>query len=370
MRAKSTKFLYTLTSHAHVTLTGRAATAIYASLRALDLRDEWVLIPANTCYIVLWAVLKSGNKPYLIDVDPATANISLETLSAFSVGKPAVIIPCHMYGLGAPIKAICEWAREHGTFVIEDATLALGTHVDGQSAGSWGDASVFSFGHGKIVDVELGGVLMTDDTTLADEVEKVLASVPLWDDGRANLTDQWNQIYWALHQHEDDNPRLLDLYPSLFDIYGDLTCYQLPDSYWAELPDKLAGLPANLQYRAEMTALYDEQLANLPVRTLPRPHGSILWKYPLLAPAEQRNDLLRQLWAHGVHDATRWYPPIRNMTFALRPDLAPRATPGADKSGAEIINLRVDEGVTREDVLRIADLIRRYLGDSTATQHR
>lgn len=356
----SIQILRDLTGRAHVTLVGRAAAGIYAVLRALDLHDQWVLIPANTCYVVLWAVLRSGNKPFLVDVDPLTGNTSPETLSAFPHDKPGVVIPCHIYRLVAPIKSLRQWARARGVFVLEDATLALGGHADGQPAGAWGDASVFSFGQGKIVDVQLGGALLTDDAKLAGEVARLLSHAPVWDDHHVSLTNQWNALYWALHQYEADNPRLLQLYPALFNIYGELISYQLPVSYLHDLPQALQTLPANLAHRAQMAARYDDLLHGCPVRTPPRPTGSILWRYPLLVSAEHRNDLLQHLWEQGIHDATRWYPPLRHMLTALAPELPAHPTPGADQLGAEIINLRVDQGISQEEAARTVAIIRRY----------
>src|SRR5664279_4515862 len=213
--AESRRLLRERTGRAHVVLSGRGATAIWATLRALDLHDRAVLIPANTCYIVLWAVVLSGNQPVLVDVDPLTANISPETLAACAAAQPAVLIPAHMYGLPAPMAALIGWARERGVFVIEDAALALGTVADGRQAESWGDVSVLSFGQGKIADADGGGALVSDDPALADEIERVLATVPMQTEARRRLNREWLEIYWALHQFDAQNPRLKELYPCL-----------------------------------------------------------------------------------------------------------------------------------------------------------
>lgn len=281
-------------------LTGRAATAIWGVLRAWGLQDRVILIPANTCYVVLWAVLKSGNHPLLVDVERGTGNMTVEGLEAHRATHPAVVIPCHMYGLPAPMQAICRWASANGIKVIEDAALALGAAVDGQPAGSWGDASVVSFGLGKIVDHQVGGALLTDDPLLADAVRKLVTAAPLWDDHLMMLTNQWNGLYWSLHQYEAQNPRLLDLYPQLFALYGDLTVYQLADDEWADLPALLHDLPQNLAHRRHLASLYDSLLgiANLRadtstlLRPLERPAVPILWRYPLLVQPELRDDLL------------------------------------------------------------------------------
>jgi dTDP-4-amino-4,6-dideoxygalactose transaminase len=216
------QLLRKLTTRQQVILTGRAAAGIWAALRAWGFHDRVILLPANTCYIVLWAVLKSGNRPLMVDIDPLTGNMDVGQLPAFGgqlsavsdqfctrlpaihnkpnseysapstqhFSKPAAIIPCHMYGLGAPMTAICQWALVHDVKVIEDAALALGAMVEGQPAGSWGDAAVFSFGLGKLLDNQVGGALVTDDAALAREVERVLSEAPVWDERLTTLSNQ------------------------------------------------------------------------------------------------------------------------------------------------------------------------------------
>ncbi len=363
--------LQALTRREYGILTGRAATGIWAVLRAWGLHDQVIVLPANTCYIVLWAVLKSGNRPLLVDVDRSIGNLTVERLTAHLGSHPAVVIPCHMYGLTAPMQSICDWARTNDVKVIEDAALALGAAVDGQPAGSWGDASILSFGLGKIVDNQVGGALATDDSHLASEVAKLVADSPIWDDHLMALTNQWNGLYWPLHQYELQNPRLLDLYPQLFALYGELTVYQLTADDWADLPALLRDLPDNLAHRAQLASLYDSQLgiANLAAKNstllppLARPSGSILWRYPLLVQPDVRDELLSRLWEQGIHEATRWYPPLRPMTTALAPHLPQPLTPVADALGASIINLPLSEGVDENDVLQITELIRTFLLD-------
>ncbi len=360
-------YLSTLTSRSDNMLLGRAAAGIWAALGAWGIRDQVILLPANTCYIVLWAVLKSGNRPLLVDVDPHTANLTVDSLNAALPFAPTVVIPCHMYGLPAPMQAICQWGHQHKIKVIEDVALALGATVDGQPAGSWGDAAILSFGLGKIVDNQVGGALLTSDAAFAREAQRLLAETPLWDDRLMSLTNQWNNLYWSLHQYESVNPRLLDLYPQLFAIYGDLTVYRLAAGDWEDMPKLLRHLPENIAHRATLTAIYDAALQNLHSTLLPplvRPAGSILWRYPLHIQADQRAVLLAHLWEQGVHDATRWYPPLRPMTTSLAPFLPQPLTPVADALGASVINLPLDEHVSLADAQRTAALITNFLQTS------
>lgn len=367
---RSIAYLTHLTQRQQVVLAGRAAAGIWSALRAWDFHNRVILIPADTCYIVLWAVLKSGNIPLLVDVDRRTGNITTDQLDAYLSSNPAAVIPCHMYGLPAPIDSICQWAQPHNIKVIEDAALALGAIVDGKPAGSWGDASIFSFGLGKIADNQVGGALLTDDPLLAREASRLLAEAPLWDDHLMALTNQWNGLYWPLHHYELQNPRLLDLYPQLFALYGDLTVYQLAADDWADLPVLLRVLPQNLAHRSHLASLYDSQLgitnqtSDTPFLTpLARPTGSILWRYPLLVKPELRDDLLGCLWEQGIHDATRWYPSLRPMTITLAPQITQPETPIADLLGASIINLPLDDTTDEHNVHRITQAIHTFLND-------
>jgi dTDP-4-amino-4,6-dideoxygalactose transaminase len=358
--AEVRRLLRQRTGRDHVLLTGRGATAIWATLRALDLHDCAVLLPANTCYIVLWVVLQSGNQPFLVDVDPLTANISTQTLDQCEVAKPAVLIPAHMYGLPAPMQSITNWAAERNVFVIEDAALALGTIADGKPAGSWGDVSIFSFGSGKIADAGNGGALLTNDANLAAEIERVIATLPLWTKSLEQLNRQWLEIYWATHQFEADNARLADLYPTLFNIYGEITRYHLSESWASGLRTELLNLDANIARRNDLTRLYDRTLSDIPaalVRLFESQSPTVLWRYPILVSKARRPTLLERLWREGIFAATRWYPSLQPMRNAFSPDLPRTATPAADQLSEEIINLPLDPDQAAQIIPIILDTL-------------
>lgn len=347
----------------HVLLAGRGTTALWAALTALELRGRSVWLPANTCYTVLWAVLLADCRPLLVDIDPATGNLTTVTLDAalaFNGEPPAAIIPCHLYGFSAPIGAITAWARAHGAFVIEDAALAAGAVADGRPAGAWGDAAIFSFGGGKIIDGDNGGALVTDDAALAQAAAPLLDSPPLWDAARAALERQWLDLYWALHQHDADQPALAALYRPLFALYADaLMRYRLPRESWRAVAAALADLPDQQTRRVERADTLDNAFAGSGLTPIARPAGSTIWRYPLLAPQDRRDDLLRHWWANGLHETTRWYPSLRPMAAALAPGIPQPPTPAADRWGAQIVNLPLDI-----DPGRAASLARELLDDA------
>jgi dTDP-4-amino-4,6-dideoxygalactose transaminase len=325
----------------------------------LGLHNAPILIPANTCYIVLWAVLQSGNLPVLADVDLDSASVTPDTLTATGI-TPAAIIPAHMYGLPAPMQALTAWARARGVWVIEDAALALGSVVAGRPAGAWGDVAVFSFGRGKGADMDNGGAALTHDSARADAIEAEIRVLPLWSEALARLNRQWLDIYWALHQHEDANPALPALYRPLFQMYGPMTQYRLRDAAWRDLPSALAAFDAETLHRKRLAQLYDDGLQNTPAQTFPRPNDTVLWRYPLRVPASQRDGLMQALWSAGITDVTRWYPSLQPMLRELAPDAPTTATPNADRLSAEIVNLPLSAETSEADAEQIMSLIQSY----------
>ncbi|MDX2163572.1 MAG: DegT/DnrJ/EryC1/StrS family aminotransferase [bacterium] len=338
--------LCALTGRAHAVLYGRAGTAIVEVLGIIGAAGRPVLIPANTCYVVLWAALRAGAIPVLVDIDPLTGNITPETLAAATSGMaaepPAALIPCHLYGNPAPMRAICAWARERGAFVIEDAALAVGAVSDGQPAGSWGDASVFSFGTEKIVDAGGGGALVTDDAGLAAALTERLPAIPYHSPPLRDLIDGWNELYWALHRYERLTPGVTALYPAFYALYAPTIHYRLKPDAWRAHLRALDALPNNMAARARIAALYDAHFAvyrdDRRVRTIHQPPGAVTWKYPVLVDPAWRDGLLRRVIDQGV---TCWYPSLQPMLAGLRPDLPVTPTPQADLWGASILTLPV-----------------------------
>lgn len=356
--AAGRRALAAISGRDHVIFLGRASAGIYALLRAWHFEREWIALPANTCYIVLWAILKSGNYPLLADIDPTTGTLDSDLLHSLPYRPAALIVP-HLYGIPSAIQRIGDWARTHDVRLIEDCAQAIGSTIAGQPIGSWGDAAVFSFGPGKIVDHGGGGALVTQDSALARELRRILAALPTHDSHHQTLQSQWDSLYWALHQHEDVSAGLRALYPQLYALYTDLIAYRMPGDFWRGLTGKLRALPEQLAVRRDRAAAFDERLKGLPVRTLNR-DGFALWRYPLVIDRAKRDSLLAHLWSTGFTGVTRWYPSLRWMLSALQPSVPIPDTPHSDRLSASIINLPLEEGLSEHGQVDICGAISEY----------
>lgn len=132
--------------------------------------DE-VIVPANTYIASILAITENNLVPVLVEPDLATYNLCPLKAEAAITVNTRVILPVHLYGLIANMPAIMDIAKRHNLLVLEDSAQAHGASLQGHKAGSWGDASGFSFYPGKNLGA-LGdaGAITTDDSQLADIV--------------------------------------------------------------------------------------------------------------------------------------------------------------------------------------------------------
>jgi len=147
-------------------------SALELALYALDVGpgDE-VITPAHTFIATVLAILITGAKPVLVDIDAATYNIAPDAIEAAITPRTRVIMPVHLCGQMADMDPIRQIAAQHGLAIVEDACQAHGARYKGQRAGSLGDVAAFSFYPSKnLGGCGDGGIIVTNSQQIADRV--------------------------------------------------------------------------------------------------------------------------------------------------------------------------------------------------------
>ena len=139
-------------------------------LRVFDVRYRTVLVPTNTFFATPAAVIPAGGRPRFVDADPATFAVNLDDIKARLTDDTAGVIVVHVAGLLTPeMHAIRDFCKGRGLFLLEDAAHAQGCSVDGQPAGTFGDAASFSFYPTKVMTSAEGGMIVTDNQHIYEE---------------------------------------------------------------------------------------------------------------------------------------------------------------------------------------------------------
>jgi dTDP-4-amino-4,6-dideoxygalactose transaminase len=137
---------------------------------------KFVIIPSFTFAAGAEAIVWSGYKPVLIDIDRLSLQPSLEdarSLLESDDGSIAGILLCNTFGIGND--EVGQWeelARHHDVPLIIDSAAGFGSlYADGSAVGSRGRAEVLSFHATKPFAIGEGGAVVTKDADLAAELK-------------------------------------------------------------------------------------------------------------------------------------------------------------------------------------------------------
>lgn len=148
-----------------------ATIALEIALRALDIKEgDEVIVPTLTIISCGNAIINNGATPVLCDVCFDTWNIDVSLIEKKITSKTKAIMMVHLYGLPCDIDSILKIAQKHNLKVIEDAAEVHGQTYNGKPCGSFGDVSVFSFFANKNMTTGEGGMILCDDSDLAERI--------------------------------------------------------------------------------------------------------------------------------------------------------------------------------------------------------
>ena len=173
--------------HCFLLSSGKAAlTIILKALHELYPERNEVLIPVFTCYSVPSAIIKAGLKIKLCDINPETLDFDLKQLkkilsqsnSSNAQSSILAIIPTHLFGLPADVDQVRKINTDDKVTIIEDAAQAMGGTLKEKKLGTLGDAGFFSLGRGKAFSTIEGGIIITNNNSIANNISKQMKNIP------------------------------------------------------------------------------------------------------------------------------------------------------------------------------------------------
>jgi dTDP-4-amino-4,6-dideoxygalactose transaminase len=147
------------------------SVAIEIALRALGIGPgAEVIVPAYTFVSTATSVLLVGGIPVFADIEADTYCLDPQDVASRIGSNTRAIIPVHLGGQMADMEAIQTLARTHNLAVVEDCAQAIDSAWLGKKAGTWGELGTFSFQANKTITSGEGGLVMTNDAALKEEV--------------------------------------------------------------------------------------------------------------------------------------------------------------------------------------------------------
>ncbi len=317
--------------------------ALHLALEVLGITEgDEVVVPTCTFTATAEAVLYTGARPVLADVDPRTRNLSAATLERALSPRTRAVMPVHVAGGPCDMDPILEVARAHGLAVIEDAAHALPARYRGRWVGTLGDAAAFSFYATKNVTTAEGGVLVTSDAAALTRA-RLLSLHGIDRDAwqRSGVGSPWRYSVLACGQKYN-----------LSDLHSSLGIHQL------------RRLGQFRERRREIALRYAHGLQNLEALVLPREEAGTEHAWHLymvsLRPGVLslgRDAVIEELGQRGIGTSVHFIPlhlqPFYQEHFGYQPgDL-----PGAEMAFTGSISLPIYPALTNEDVDRVVDAL-------------
>jgi perosamine synthetase len=320
----------------HAVAVSSCTAAIELSLRSLDLPpNSPVLTPALTFCGAVHAIVHSGLRPVLVDVDDATLGISPAAVAEASRRvRPAALVVQHMAGYPLDVAALADAAGLPLDRVVEDAAHGLGAASSAGPVGTLSRATCFSFYATKNLPIGEGGAITTDDDALADRL-------------RAMRQHGMNKDAWRRYdpgagwRYQVDHDGLKANFTDLQAAIGS---------------GQLAHLSVWQNRRAALAARYDAGLADVAgLSTPPRPrHGTHAWHLYVIRIGPEfplsRDEVVAELAAAGIGTSVHFIPVHRFSYFRELLGDHTQLLPNTERIADQLLSLPMHPQLADEDV--------------------
>jgi perosamine synthetase len=349
----------------HAVAVNSCTAALHLAVEAIGLREgQAVLVPTMTFAATAEILLYKKAIPILVDCDPETGNIDLfdarrkiedaragrlpfETADDLEI---VGIIPVHVGGLMIDIAELKDFADEFGLWVIEDAAHAFPSAWRKDEKSPWqycgdntSDVTCYSFYANKTITTGEGGMAVTGDRTLAENI-RLMSLHGLSRDAWKRYTDGGNWDYQIVAPGYKYN---------LTDIASAIGIHQL------------ARAEEMRHQRESIARKYFEKMGEIEEIDLPPDDSNRIhsWHlYPIRINTQKlsitRNAFIEELKKRKIGYSVHWRPlhlhPFYKSTFGWRASHLPNAT----KMWSRIISLPIFPGMTNSEVERVVEVVK------------
>jgi len=187
---------YTGAKHTIATVNGTSALHIALMLAGVEPETE-VITQSLTFVATCNAIRYCQADPVFVDVDMDSMGLSPGSLADFldknaelrddgycwnktSDKKITACLPMHTFGFPVRLDEIAKICQQYHIALVEDAAESLGSYYKEKHTGILGKTAVISFNGNKIITTGGGGMVLTNDTEIANRAKHITttAKVP------------------------------------------------------------------------------------------------------------------------------------------------------------------------------------------------
>lgn len=326
----------------HAIAVNSCTAALHLSLAGCGIGpgDE-VVVPTLTFCATANVVVHLGARPVLVDVD-ANGLLTAESFDRAITPRTKAVIPVHFSGQACDLDSILDVAATHHIAVVEDAAHAVGAFYQDRRIGTYGRAAAFSFYATKNMTTGEGGMITTNDDSLAAQIRR-LALHGMSRDAWKRYTEAGSWYYEVLEPGYKDN---------MTDVQASLGIHQL------------RRLDSFIERRRMIAELYDEAFTSLdefdtPVELPGRKH--VYHVYPICFRSGcgiDRAAFIEELKQANIGASVHFIPLHRHPYYREQFGLRSEDFPVAERLYAGYVSLPLYPRMTAQDVDDVIDAVR------------
>jgi dTDP-4-amino-4,6-dideoxygalactose transaminase len=158
----------------HAIAVNSCTSGLYAATGATGIE------PGDEVIVTSYSMSASATAPLIYNAIPVFADIEEDcfcldpaSIERRITDRTRAIIVVDIFGQPYDVEPINHLAKKHNLYVIEDAAQAPGARLRGRFAGTLGDIGVFSLNYHKHIHCGEGGIVVTNDDSLAEKVRLI-----------------------------------------------------------------------------------------------------------------------------------------------------------------------------------------------------
>jgi dTDP-4-amino-4,6-dideoxygalactose transaminase len=315
----------------HCVAVASCTAGLMLALRASGLSGD-VVLPSFTFSASAHAIAWNGLRPVFADISPHNLLLDPAAAARATGVRTSAILATHTYGTPCDVEGLEAVARRSGIRLFFDAAHAFGSSRGSRMVGGFGDAEVFSLSPTKVLIAGEGGIIATNDDTLAEHCRI----------GR----DYGNP--------GDYDTRFVGLNARMSELHAATALASFED-----LEERIAR-------RNELADRYHKVLGDLPGITFPQVADGDRSTYKdltILIDAEEFGSdaasVARALDAEGIQTRRYYSPPVHRQRAyrSLVPANGP--LPVTDEAAAKVLTLPLFTGMTDEQVDLVGTVLAR-----------
>ncbi len=317
--------------------TSSGTTALHLAYLAAGIHPGMkVIVPSLTFVATVTPLLWIGAHPLFADIHSLKfPNISPENVEKLAPQADAIVF-VHYAGFPDFIQDISEIARKNDLILIEDASHAIGTRINGKSAGTFGRVSAFSTFSNKNLSTGEGGFILTDD-------EKIYE--------KAKLLRSHGMTTTSFSKYSGHHP--------LYDVIEIGFNYRITEIHAALGIVQLEKLDMKNKKRKELVREYRDELNDVKGLIIPFENfeNSANYIFPVVLPdGTNRESVIKKMAETGIQTSIH-YPPIHKFT-AFRGIGTDTVLPVTEEYARRTLTLPLYPSLNREDIVYITNALK------------